>query len=126
MSIKNIEEQVKNLLRFEKIDDSKWQIITEACFANGNKIQVFLQQNEEKWFLSDNKETLKYMNEIYDLKSNDVKKCIVGVLKVYGFLINSGEMLAEITDEKLFAQTFFDFIMCIGQLSNMFVFFDKP
>ena len=52
--------------------------------------------------------------------------CITNVLKVYGFAISSGVIVTEITSLDLVVDKAFDMIMCIGQLANMFAFFDKP
>ena len=45
---------------------------------------------------------MKYMNDMYDLKSSDVKMCISNVLKIYAFSINSGILNVEIPSLQTF------------------------
>ncbi len=125
MKIENLIEKSKNCIAFQKTDKG-YTIKTEATFLNGKEIDLRLEERSGKVFLTDNKSTLKYMNDLYELSSTDVKMCISNVLKIYGFSISGGTLLAEIPNENTFMDKFFDFIMCIGQLSNMFAFFDKP
>ena len=105
---------------------NEWQIQTSAKFENGASIDVFLINEGNKWYISDKKNTLKYMNNMYDLKAVDVKNCIMAILRIYGFGITAGSIVAEIKETNQIEKVFFDFIMCIGQLANMYAFFDKP
>ncbi len=125
MKIENLIEKSKNAFVFQKTDKG-YTIKTDATFLNGKEIDIRLEERAGKFFLTDNKSTLKYMNDLYELSSSDVKMCISNVLKIYGFSISGGTLLAEIPNENTFMDKLFDFIMCIGQLSNMFAFFDKP
>lgn len=125
MEIEKLISTVKNLVGVE-IKNGVYLLKTEATFLNGSKIVLQLEQKDKKWYLHDNKATLKYMNELYELSSSDVKMCISNVLKIYGFSITGGLMQVEITNEEKFGSVFFDFLMCISQLTNMFAFFDKP
>ena len=59
-------------------------------------------------------------------KSQDVKNCIASVVKIYGFSVVSGELVAILRSENSLKETFYNFIMCVGQLANMYAFFDKP
>lgn len=125
MKIESLIEKTKNVIEIQKHEKS-YSLKTEATFLNGSPIDIYLMEKNGKWFLCDNKATLKYMNDLYELSSSDVKMCISNVLKVYGFSISGGMLLAEIPNEDTFLDKFFDYIMCIGQLTNMFAFFDKP
>ena len=66
------------------------------------------------------------MNTLYELKAPDVKNCISAVVKIYGFSIVSGELLATIRSEEGIKELLYNYIICIGQLANMYAFFDKP
>lgn len=126
MKIEQLIESANSAITITEKAPMLWQIKSEATFLNGDEIMVCLKQENGDWFLTDEKQTLKYMNDYYDLKSNDVKMCISNILKIYGFTIKSSMLIAEIKDDSVFMDKYFDFIMCIGQLTNMFAFFDKP
>lgn len=117
--------QLKNSIEIKKINDSQVEILTGAKI-NNQKISVYLKEEAGTIRLSDNKNTLRYMSNLYELKSPDVKNCIGSVIKIYGFSIASGELIANIKSENAFMETFYNFILCIGQLANMYAFFDNP
>ncbi|MBQ3495044.1 MAG: DUF1828 domain-containing protein [Clostridia bacterium] len=126
MNITDFSSSFENLCNIKPIALNEYEIETTANFSSGEQIKVYLVQENNRWFLSDKKATLKFMNEIYDLKAPDVKHCITAVIKIYGFSIVAGCLRAELADETTLASKFFDYIMCIGQLTNMHAFFDKP
>ena len=66
------------------------------------------------------------MNDLYELTSIDVKKCINDILKLYNFKLVKGEIFTEINSENEVNKRLNDFIMCAAQLINMFIFFDEP
>ncbi|MGI5842037.1 MAG: DUF1828 domain-containing protein [Christensenellales bacterium] len=124
--IEQILAQLPTSLKAEKTTENAWKILTPATFLNGSAISIYLEQIDGKLYLTDQKATLKYMNDLYDLKSHDVKMCISNVIKIYSFTIPGGKLLScEITKEN-FLNKFYDFVMCIGSLANMFAFFDAP
>ena len=125
MTIEQINTTLKQCFECQK-NGNVYKIDTGATFINGKEIVLFIEQKNDKWYLSDNKITMKYMNDMYDLKSSDVKMCISNVLKIYAFSINSGILNVEIPSLQTLPDKIFDMIMCIGQLANMFAFFDKP
>lgn len=119
-------ETLKNSIVYKQISDTSAQVVTQAKMPNGKYIAFMLDKAEEGWILSDKKQTLKYMNEIYELKAPDVVSCIENVIKIYKFNLKGGEIVCSFTDEKQFVNKIFDFVMCIAQLVNMFAFFDDP
>ena len=127
MTINDINANLVNSISLKALPiKNVWEVQTGATFENGKPFSIFLTLEGDKWQLTDKKETLKYMNEVYDLKSNDVKNCIASVLKVYGFNVHSGELFCELKSENDIPKKIYDFIICIGQLANMYAFFDKP
>lgn len=122
----DIQNKLNDLVDFEKVNDDEFKINTDAKFLNGKNIELRVVKNGTKFYLTDNKSTLKYMNELYELKSTDVKNCIQAVLKIYNFSMSAGQIQIEIKQEKQIRQLVFDMIMCIGQLANMYAFFEKP
>ena len=126
MDFDKIIKTLNNNFEFEKINDKVLKVTTGASFVNGTPILLSIENKNNKWFLTDGKETLKYMNELYDLKAPDVKMCISNVVKIYGFAISSGIIVCEIPNLDTVCDKVFDMIMCIGQLANMYAFFDKP
>ena len=104
----------------------EYEIVTGAKINARNPIKMYLVEDAGTLKFSDKKNTLKFMNTLYELKSPDVKNCIAAVVKIYGFSIVSGELFATIRSEESVKETFYNFIICIGQLVNMYAFFDKP
>ena len=100
--------------------------MTEAKINGKTPVKMYLSIGHNGVMLGDKKHTLKFMNQMYELKSPDVKGCIASVIKIYGFSIISGELVAQIKSEKSAMETFYNFIICVGQLANMYAFFDKP
>ncbi len=126
MDITKFQEAINNSLKLVEIAPNEWKVMCDASFIDGKPLDIRLITNGTKWFFTDKKQTLKYMNELYELGANDVKACISSVLKVYGFSIQSGSLLAEIPSASSIMDKFFDYIMCVGQLTNMYAFFDEP
>ncbi len=126
MTISDINKSLIGAFTLSPISATEWQINCRATFQNGDEMKIYLVNNKNSWYLTDKKETLKYMNEMYDLKAPDVKSCISAVIKIYGFAIKAGSLVANVIDEVQLPTLLFNYIMCIGQLTNMYVFFDKP
>ena len=126
MTISDINRSLTNIYEVAPVSVNEYEIKTKAAFQNGEDIKIYLVNEGSVWYLTDKKNTLKYMNSIYDLKAPDVKNCIAAVIKIYGFTISAGALRINITDEIDLQMKLFDFIMCTGQLVNMYAFFDKP
>ena len=126
MTISEINSTFATAFTLSPVTLNEWEVKTKANFQNGEDVKIYLVNEKNSWYLTDKKYTLKYMNDIYDLKATDVKNCIAAVIKIYGFTITAGELRAEVMDEAQLATRIFDYLMCIGQLANMYAFFDKP
>lgn len=126
MTISDINMSLATVFDITPINLNEWEIKTKATFQNGESIKIFIVNEKNNWHLTDKKTTLRYMNDVYDLKAPDVKSCIASVIKIYGFTISAGALKADVDDEISLQSKIFDYIMCIGQLANMYAFFDKP
>lgn len=126
MDIVSLASKISKLATVKNTNADEYEIITGAKINSKTPLKIYLINDNGTYKLSDKKTTLKYMNQIYELKSLDVKNCIASVIKIYGFSINSGELLATIRSEESLKETFYNFIICVGQLANMYAFFDKP
>lgn len=126
MNIGNIVSKLKNIVEVKKVSNTEYEILTGAKITPRVPIQISIVEENDVIKFTDKKSTLKYMNGLYELKSTDVKNCISAVIKVYGFSVTSGELVGAIRSEESLVETFYNFIICIGQLANMYVFFDKP
>ena len=126
MTISDVNKALIGSISLTPISTTEWQINSGALFQNGEEIKIYLVNEKNNWYLTDKKTTLKYMNEMYDLKAADVKSCISAVLKIYGFTIKADSLTANVIDETQLANLVYSYIMCVGQLTNMYVFFDKP
>ncbi|MBQ7884872.1 MAG: hypothetical protein IJ318_02100 [Clostridia bacterium] len=126
MDIVTVASKLSQVAVLKKIDDNEYEIVTDAKINGKSPIKMYLSIGHNGVMISDKKHTLKYMNQMYELKSPDVKGCIASVIKIYGFSIISGELVANIKTEKYAIEAFYNFIICVGQLANMYAFFDKP
>lgn len=126
MTISDVNVSASTMFEVTPVALNEWQVKTKAVFQNGEDIKIFLVNERDTWYITDKKNTLRYMNDVYDLKAPDVKSCISAVIKIYGFSITAGALRANVSDEIDLQTKLFDYVMCIGQLANMYAFFDKP
>ncbi len=126
MDIVSLASKISKFATVKNTATDEYEIITGAKINSKTPVKIYLINDNGTYKLSDKKNTLKFMNQIYELKSLDVKNCIASVIKIYGFSVNSGELLATIRSEESLKETFYNFIICVGQLANMYAFFDKP
>lgn len=126
MDMSSIVAKLKKIAEVKKIADNEYEIVTGAKITPKDPVQISVVQENNVIKFTDKKSTLKYMNGLYELKSADVKNCISAVIKIYGFSVASGELVGAIRSEENLFETFYNFVICIGQLANMYVFFDKP
>ena len=126
MTISEISSTLGSAFSLSPVALNEWEVKTNANFKNGEEFKIYLVNEKDTWYLTDKKATLQYMNAVYDLKATDVKNCIAAVIKIYGFSIIQGCLRAEVMDEVQLSTRIFDYIICIGQLANMYAFFDKP
>ena len=126
MDIVSIVEQLSKVAKLKKVSNDEYEIVTDAKIDSKTPIKIFLRKTENGVVMCEKKNTLKFMNNIYELKSLDVKGCIAAVIRIYGFTIASGELISNDITPKNVLETFYHFIICVGQLANMYAFFDKP
>lgn len=126
MDIVSVANKLGKITTVKNTDKNEFELVTGAKINSKTPVRIYLKEENGSIKLSDNKETLKFMNKIYELKSLDVKNCIASVIKIYGFSIISGELVAILKSEETLKETFYNFIICIGQLANMYAFFDAP
>ena len=126
MDIVSMANALGKIASVKNIGANEYEIVTGAKITAKNPVKIYLTEDNGTIKMSDQKNTLKYMNQIYELKSQDVKNCIASVVKIYGFSVVSGELVAILRSENSLKETFYNFIMCVGQLANMYAFFDKP
>lgn len=109
-----------------KIKDNLFQIIIPAKVNENLNIdyKIFIEETDEGLKLTDKKNILKSMNEIYELSSKDVKQCINDILRFYNFSLVKGEIFCYVTKENI-KQCFFNLIQVYSQLVNMFIFFNE-
>ncbi len=126
MDFNTISKTINSAFKLKNNGEKEIQIITGASYPTRTPISLFLVKVKEGWVLSDKKQTLRMMNNIYELRAPDVKNCINAVLRIYGFKLSNGMIYIEIQNEQALEKRIFDMLMCIGQLVNMYAFFDAP
>lgn len=122
-------EEVINLIQSPssilRIDSSFVEIKTGLEFKKGIPVKIYVKKEGDKIFLTDNKNTLRFMNTTYELTARDVKKCITDIANHYHFTIERGEIKAEISSVNA-KKRYFELLTCCLTLANMFIFFDEP
>ena len=68
MNFNEISNKLKETFKTEVLNPNVLKLHTGACFINGTPISLVIENKNNKMFLTDGKETLKYMNDLYDLK----------------------------------------------------------
>ena len=107
------------------IDSSFVEIKTGIEFKKGAALRIFIKKDGDTFFITDNKNTLRFMSTMYELTAQDVKKCISDVVNHYHFRIEKGEIKGEITSSNA-KKRFNEFMICCETLANMYIFFDEP
>ena len=119
-------EEILNLIKFntKKINENCFEIETNVNFKDFS-LSLLLKKDEEDFYLSDNKSIIKFMNDVYILTSQDVKKCINSILVLYQATLKKGEILKKVENIKNINEEITNFIMMAGSLAFMFVFFEE-
>ena len=123
--MENLLKKINTSFEIITIDKNFAEIKTGLEFKKSIAVRIFLKKVQDKYILSDNKNTLRYMNTLYNLSSKDVIQCVNDIVKQYKFRINKGEIFGEITQANA-KQRFLEMIICAQTLANMFIFFDEP
>lgn len=127
MNLNEWSDQIKNSITTKKINENEYQIITSIFFSDNTPFEVFLMQDKNgNKILTDKRKTLKYMDEFYELDSDDVKNSISSIIDNYGIKLYREALVKKLKDSDDIATIYFEFISCISQLINMYVFFDEP
>ena len=108
-----------------KIDNNFVEIKTNVELKKGYPLKLFIKRIDNNFYLTDNKNTLRFMNTIYQLTAPDVKQCINDIIHHYQLKIEKGEILTPVTENNL-AKRYNEFLICCCTLANMFIFFDDP
>ena len=67
MDIRNFEEVFKNATNLVQIGQAEWKINCDASFIDGKPLDIRLSNVGHKWYFTDKKQTLRYMNDLYEL-----------------------------------------------------------
>lgn len=127
MELKELSEQIKNSITAKRINDNEYQFQTNLFFLDGTPYEIYLMQDKNgNRILTDKRRTLRYMDDFYELDSEDVKSSISEILELYGIKLYQKALVLKLQENDDIVTMFYEFIQCIGQLINMYVFFDKP
>lgn len=127
MELKQLAENIKNSITTKRINDNEFQIQTNLFFSDDTPYSVFLMQDKNgNKILTDKRKTLEYMDDFYELDSNDVKSSIASILDIYGMKIYQKALVKKLQPTDDISTIYFEFVSCISQLVNMYVFFNKP
>ena len=127
MELKELSEQLKNAITTKRINENEYQIQTKLFFSDETPYEIYLMQDKNGTrILTDKRRTLRYMDDFYELESEDVKSSIAEILDLYGVKVYQKALVLKLQENDDIVTMFNEFIQCIGQLINMYVFFDKP
>lgn len=124
--MQSIIEKITDKKNILKIDENFVEIFTDVEIEKGINARAFIRKEDGKIYLTDNRNTLRYMSIKYELKAPDVKQCINDVVRHYKFIINRGEIMTELQPSDDVVTRYNDLIICSCTLANMFIFFDDP
>lgn len=117
---------ISDMFRLEKVSEGTFRIVSDATFFDNSPLELMLLEEAGGTLLTDNKSTIKYMNKLYELGANDVKKCISLIIKAYSFKMRGGEIICDVSSPSKLSASILNMIQCCTQMANMFIFFDKP
>lgn len=127
MELIELTEQISNSIKTKRMNDNEYKIQTGFVFSDETKLDIYLMQDKNgNKILTDKKKTLEYMDDFYELDSNDVKSSIVSILDIYGMKIYQKALVKKLQPTDDISIVFYEFVSCISQLVNMYVFFNKP
>ena len=127
MEFNELSEQIKNSITAKRINENEYQFQTNLFFSDDTPYEIYLMQDKNgNRILTDKRRTLKYMDEFYELDSDDVKTSISSILEIYGIKLYQNALVQKLKETDDIATSYFEFVSCITQLVNMYVFFDKP
>ncbi len=124
--MQDIIKKIIDRKEIKQVNENCIEIITNAEIESGTSIRIYIKKINDKIVLTDEKNTLRFMNTRYELKAPDVKQCINDIVRHYGFIIDKGEILTELKPTDNALKRYNDLLICSATLANMFIFFDVP
>lgn len=126
MELQELSEQIKNSITTKKINENEYQIQSNLFFSDDTPFEVYLMKDQKgNRILTDKRRTMKYMDEFYELSFDDVKTSISSIIDLYGIKLYRDALVYKLQEKDNISTAYFEFVCCIGQLINMYVFFDK-
>lgn len=123
--MENIINRIIDKKQAIKINDNCFEIKTKAEFEPGIEAKIFLKKVDGKFYLSDEKNTLRFMNSKYNLQSTDVQQSIEDIVRFYNFRIEKGELIGEISHIDDVQKRYNNMLICSFTLANMLIFFES-
>ena len=66
MDIKNFEQALGDGIKLTAVSSNEWKVEASATFLDGKPLDIRLINAGDKWYYTDKKQTLRYMNDLYD------------------------------------------------------------
>lgn len=127
MELGELAEQIKNSIKTKRINENEYKIQTNFIFSDETKLDLFLMRSKDgTTILTDKKKTLTYMSEFYEIESKDVKKSIKDITDIYDITRYQNALVYKLKSTDDIVTTYIEFLSCVAQLVNMFVFFKNP
>lgn len=127
MELDQLAENISRSIKTKRINNNEYQIQTNVFNPDDTCVEVFLMQDKNgNRIITDKRKTYAQLNEFYELDSEDVKSSINSILDIYGIKLYQKALVKKLQPTDDVATIYFEFLSCITQLLNMYVFFNKP
>jgi hypothetical protein len=122
---------LKEAFEFNLVDNKFVEIKTGCVYDDENKtdIVLYLFNFENKFFLDDGFGTFRYLDKMFELSQNDVRKNIRAITEYFGITIRPGEkpytwaLSLQVEPSENLEEQFLKMFYCIGFLNNMKIFY---
>ncbi|MBR5012632.1 MAG: DUF1828 domain-containing protein [Clostridia bacterium] len=103
-----------------------FEVATQIMLYKNIPFVFYVEKTEDGYKISDHKLVCTFLSKIFDLNSEDVKQCIQEVLNINRVQLKKGEVFVTLNQEHNLNFFVSNFLVAVGQLIRMQVFFDKP
>ena len=118
IDLETLKSSYNNLINFEKINNSMYKILAPFYHEDGDVMDVFIKEKNEKLYFSDYGLSLMKLSYMFDIDT-DTKKDVFNSIILYNNLENAeGELLKE-TSLMSFAEDLNQFCLAIAKVTNI-------
>jgi hypothetical protein len=113
-----LKEQFNGRLRLEEKRPGIWQLFLPFFHEDGDMIEVYLQQVENRWKISDYAMAVMRLSYLYDLDTENKEKIFQKMISENGLKEEDGNIFMFAQDDNLYA-SLLQFVHGIGKITSM-------